>query len=132
MRESSNRTVGSLELLAFELDKTSDAMSEEPSIDIARLICMDGRSLYSCFEDQAILQERIDESDRDLVFKSLLIAKSKLDNFANSVQKCDRTVYIKIQRSMAERIEIVRYSTIESLNEMLDEYENHLFKSLAD
>lgn len=132
MSKTTNSNLSTLDLLAQELSKSTRALANQAHLQNARVICMDGRSLYSAFEDKSVLLETIDESERQIVLQSLLKAKAELDKFGVLVKENERSIFIKIQRSMAERIEIVRYSTINSLKEMLDEYEQNLRGSLTD
>lgn len=130
MAEPQTNCASQLELLAKELENTAEELGRNPTLENARMLCMDARLLYSAFEDESVTKNEVGQNDRKVALGALDYAKVRLDDFGPQVQKSELAIYIKIQRAMAERIEIVRHSTIESIEEMLNEYESKLMESL--
>ncbi len=113
-----------LTLLASRLQESSESVEKVPSFEGARKVCMDARALFSAFEEEAVLADSaIEESSRTITLSSLEQAKDSLEQISSEqfIAK-HRVKFIQIMLAMAERVELTRYSTRETIRQRLKSY----------
>lgn len=111
-----------ISVLADSLRTDANSLQMAPTISVARQICMSARSLFSGFEEEAIWDQEIKNSNRKTTLEALEHAKEMLNDIGKTIPCVDRSKYVKIQCSMAQRIELTRFSTISTIRERLEEF----------
>lgn len=107
--------------LAGKLIAEVDKLASEANILIATRVCRRSDTLYCAFEKETVWANAVTESNRLATLEALELAKSAIDRVSQQINPEDLSTYIRIQVEMARRIEIVRYSTIDTFKDRMNE-----------